>query len=931
MLAFKLRKEVTVKVLNMRSCSLLKSAVFNKTNGYSSLFFLFCVMVFSLIFQTFQPLAMATHFRYGTLTWEKRTDIGANTVAISLTAAFRRNGYRGSASDGYPQIGDVITENIGGSSLSFGDGYSTGTLNFEVTSYDTAENWIIGKAEISGSNHDKVIIHTYPGSTTYTAYVQTCCRLSSSDSHKNNPDGYYRLQTTVDLSSNNSPPVSSGFPIVTVEQNSNVSFNVAASDTDGDTLTWRLSTAIEASGSSGGFTQPSGLTINGSTGAVSWNTTSASLGYYSTQVTIGDGKGSIPVDFFIQVTQQTTNNAPKFDVPPTPSDGTAYTVKPGEEVKFTVQASDQDSGDTVSLNHAGLPSGASFNIPTAANPVSSEFSWTPTVDDIGSYVVSFKAVDKKGLSVSHSVNISVVDSTPPTVSVTTPANGDTNVAVNSAITATFSEVMDASTITTATFVVNNGSSNISGAVSYNGTTAQFTPASDLSYSTTYTANITTGVKDTAGNAMATDYAWSFTTGRAPDTTPPKVSATSPANGDTGVAVNGNITATFSEDMDANTITMATFVVSDGTSDVTGAVSYNGTTAQFTPLSDLSYSTTYTAKITSEVKDTAGNAMSSDFTWSFITGSAPDTTPPTVIATSPANGDTGVAVNSAIIAAFSEEMDASTITTAMFVVSDGTSDVSGAVSYSGTTAQFTPLSELSYSTTYTAKITTGVKDIAGNAMSSDFTWRFITTLATPSPTPTPTPTPAEGTGIIYGFVNDESELPLRNVSMSLSGPGGYSASTSTDEDGYYFFEDLPEGDYTLTASKSGYNTETVEISLDEDEVYEAKTIMLEESVSATIYGYVLDIRGEPIENARLTIKGLRNKYTARTASDKDGFFEFTGLEAGKYLITVKKKRYKPAKTTVEVDEGESKEIEIELRATKTRTILPEESASADGLI
>ena len=168
-------------------------------------------------------------------------------------------------------------------------------------------------------------------------------------------------------------------------------------------------------------------------------------------------------------------------------------------------------------------------------------------------------------------------------------------------------------------------------------------------------------------------------------------------------------------------------------------------------------------------------------------------------------------------------------------------------------------------------------------------------------------------------------------MSLSDPGGYSASTSTDEDGYYFFEDLPEGDYTLTASKSGYNTETVEISLDEDEVYEAKTIMLEESVSATIYGYVLDIRGEPIENARLTIKGLRNKYTARTASDKDGFFEFTGLEAGKYLITVKKKRYKPAKTTVEVDEGESKEIEIELRATKTRTILPEESASADGWI
>ena len=316
---------------------------------------------------------MATHFRYGTLTWEKRSDIGANTVAISLTAAFRRNGYSGTASDGYPQIGDVITESVGGTFLAFGDGTSTNTLNFEVTSYDKTENWIIGKAEISGTKYDKVIIHTYPGSTTYTAYVQTCCRLSSSDGHKNNPDGNYRLETKIDLSSNNSPPVSSGFPIVTVEQNSNVSFNVAATDVDGDTLTWRLSTAIEASGSSGGFTQPSGLTVGSSTGAVSWNTTSASLGYYSAQVTIGDGKTGVPVDFFINVTQQTTNNAPKFDVPPTPANGKTYTVNPGEEIKFTVQASDQDSGDTVSLNHAGLPTGASFTIPTAANPVSSVF------------------------------------------------------------------------------------------------------------------------------------------------------------------------------------------------------------------------------------------------------------------------------------------------------------------------------------------------------------------------------------------------------------------------------------------------------------------------------------------------------------------------------------------------------------------------------
>ena len=70
--------------------------------------------------------------------------------------------------------------------------------------------------------------------------------------------------------------------------------------------------------------------------------------------------------------------------------------------------------------------------------------------------------------------------------------------------------MDSSTITTATFAV-SGSGNIAGTVTYSGTTATFTPTTDLDYNTTYTATITTGAKDLAGNALETDYTWSFTT------------------------------------------------------------------------------------------------------------------------------------------------------------------------------------------------------------------------------------------------------------------------------------------------------------------------------------------------------------------------------------------------------------------------------------
>jgi hypothetical protein len=103
------------------------------------------------------------------------------------------------------------------------------------------------------------------------------------------------------------------------------------------------------------------------------------------------------------------------------------------------------------------------------------------------------------------------DTTAPTVSSTNPANGAVGVAV---ITASFSEAMNASTITTATFAMSGpGAAPITGTIAYNASTyiATFTPSSALAPSTAYTATITTGAKDAAGNALATNHAWNFTT------------------------------------------------------------------------------------------------------------------------------------------------------------------------------------------------------------------------------------------------------------------------------------------------------------------------------------------------------------------------------------------------------------------------------------
>ena len=322
------------------------------------------------------------------------------------------------------------------------------------------------------------------------------------------------------------------------------------------------------------------------------------------------------------------------------------------------------------------------------------------------------------------------DITAPTVSSTSPANNATGVAVNTAITATFSEALDAATITVSTFTLDNG---VTGTVTYDATNmiATFTPSSNLAYSTTYTSTITTGVKDSAGNAMASNYTWSFTTGTAPDTTAPTVSSTSPANNATAVAVNTAITATFSETMTASTITTATFTVGG----VTGTVTYSGTTATFTPSSNLAANTIFTATITTGAKDLAGNALAVNKTWSFTTAT-PDTTAPTVSSTSPVDTATGVAINKKITATFSEAMAPATITTTTFTVTaPGPTSVSGTVTYAGTTATFTPSSNLAVSTLFTATITTGVKDLADNALTVNKVWSFTTgttTAAGPAP-------------------------------------------------------------------------------------------------------------------------------------------------------------------------------------------------------
>jgi len=97
----------------------------------------------------------------------------------------------------------------------------------------------------------------------------------------------------------------------------------------------------------------------------------------------------------------------------------------------------------------------------------------------------------------------------PTVVLTNPSDLDASVTLNQNVTATFSEAMDNTTITTTTFTIMEGLNPVLGTVSYLNNVATFNPNSDFVAGKTYSAKITNGVKNATGTNMVNDYNWSF--------------------------------------------------------------------------------------------------------------------------------------------------------------------------------------------------------------------------------------------------------------------------------------------------------------------------------------------------------------------------------------------------------------------------------------
>lgn len=353
------------------------------------MFVIYCVFNFDTTF--------ATQFRYGHINWRiPDPELFPNVVEFQVQIATQLDLGIGSI---VPTVGSLLNPGM----LDFGDGSPTQTISLVVSVVNGVINLLQGTY---------IVRHNYLTNAprNYTAFYASGSRLSLL---KNNANTFYNVSTVVNVlqyvrrnnvSVLNQSPIAASMAIVNVYTNQINTFQIPAFDRERQSLSFVLASAVDMGDITD--TQPPQFSVS-SNGTITFDTTGLGLGYWTTQIKISDGFCYVVVDFLLRITTPPPSLPCLLPVAPTLS------IFANALLSLRLQTSISTGALPTPITSA-LPSGASLS---SLSLGVSAIVWTPTMRDIGSYVINIGCETPLGLLCSAACQSSVI------VNVVTPYCG----------------------------------------------------------------------------------------------------------------------------------------------------------------------------------------------------------------------------------------------------------------------------------------------------------------------------------------------------------------------------------------------------------------------------------------------------------------------------------------------------------------------------
>ncbi len=212
-----------------------------------------------------------------------------------------------------------------------------------------------------------------------------------------------------------------------------------------------------------------------------------------------------------------------------------------------------------------------------------------------------------------------------------------------------------------------------------------------------------------------------------DVTPPVITSRSPENLTANAKVSSSVSVQFSEKIDPLSVSNNSLLLTHNGAAITGVVSVENNVLRFVPDQPLAYSAQYTVVVYAGILDMSGNPLQLNASWTFTT-KQPDTTGPSILSRSPDINEQSVAIDRTVITVwFSEALDPASVNSSTFQLLRNGQPVTANLSLglNNSQALLTVANAHDHATTYTVKLTNGIKDIAGNPLRDPSEWNFTT--------------------------------------------------------------------------------------------------------------------------------------------------------------------------------------------------------------